>query len=68
MPPIREWCGVAEPDSPLFTPWPGSTPDERPSRGGNFYDQAERLRSAARDWGDRIAIDKGGIRVLKEIR
>jgi formylglycine-generating enzyme required for sulfatase activity len=64
----REWCGVAEPGSPLCTPWPGATPDERPSRGGNFLDQAERLRSAARDWGDRKSIDKGGIRVLKEIR
>jgi formylglycine-generating enzyme required for sulfatase activity/tRNA A-37 threonylcarbamoyl transferase component Bud32 len=62
-----EWCGIAERDSPLFTPIPGD-PNNRPSRGGQFFDPAEKLRSAARDWGHHTSMGKGGFRVLKEIR
>ncbi len=63
----NEWCGLAPPDSPLFTPIPGGNPADRPSRGGNFPDPAERLRSAARDWAPGNTMGKGGFRVLKEI-
>jgi formylglycine-generating enzyme required for sulfatase activity/tRNA A-37 threonylcarbamoyl transferase component Bud32 len=62
-----EWCGVADRASPLFTPHPGDTATERPSRGGHFFEPAERLRSAARDWGPARSMGKGGFRVLKEL-
>ena len=63
-----EWCGVAERHSPLFTPLPGNVATDRASRGGHFFEPAERLRSAARDWGPGNSMGKGGFRVLKEIR
>jgi len=63
-----EWCGVAERDSPLFTPIPNGAAMDRPSRGGQFFEPADRLRSAARDWADGNTMGKGGFRVLKEIR
>ncbi len=62
-----EWCGVADRDSPLFTPIPGDAATARPSRGGHFFEPAERLRSAARDWGPASAMGKGGFRVLKQL-
>ena len=63
-----EWCGLADVNSPLFTPIPGGDPNDRPSRGGSFLRSAERVRSAARNWGHRDSMDMGGFRVLKEIR
>jgi eukaryotic-like serine/threonine-protein kinase len=63
-----EWCGIADPKSPLFTPIPGGDANDRPSRGGGFFESAERVRSAARDWAHKNAMGKGGFRVLKEIR
>lgn len=63
-----EWCGVAERSSPLFTPIPGNVAADRASRGGHFFETAENLRSAARDWGPGNSMGKGGFRVLKEIR
>ena len=63
-----EWCGFAEKTSPLYTPIPGDNPTDRPSRGGQFFEPAERQRSAARDWAPASAMGKGGFRVLKEIR
>jgi len=63
----NEWCGLAAPSSPLFTPIPSDDPTQRPSRGGGFFDQPERIRSAARDWAHMSSMGKGGFRVLKEI-
>ncbi len=63
-----EWCGVAPRTSPLFTPLPGDLATDRASRGGHFFEPAERIRSAARDWGPANSMGKGGFRVLKEIR
>ena len=62
-----EWCSIAERNSPLFTPIPGTDSNLRPSRGGSFFDSAERIRSAARDWGPANSMGKGGFRVLKEL-
>ena len=62
-----EWCGLTPRDAPLFTPIPDAPPDARPSRGGQFFDPAEKLRSAARDWAPATTMGKGGFRVLKEI-
>lgn len=61
-----EWCGIAAAGSPLFLPLKDKA--DRPVRGGGFYQEAERLRSAAREWGHRAAMGHGGIRVLKEMR
>lgn len=52
----KEWCGIADKKSPLFTPIPRDSPHDRPSRGGSFYEPAERLRSAARDWAPALSM------------
>lgn len=63
-----EWCGLAPRESPYFAPIPGDRATDRPCRGGHFFEPADRLRSAARDWAHAKSMGKGGFRVLKEIR
>jgi formylglycine-generating enzyme required for sulfatase activity len=63
----RDWCGLAEAGSRLFTPLPKADVDDRPTRGGHFTDGAERLRCAARNWGHFASMGMGGMRVVKEI-
>jgi formylglycine-generating enzyme required for sulfatase activity len=62
-----EWCGVAPPTSALRTPLPVDAKDDRPFRGGGFWQGADRLRSAARDWAHPGAMSVGGFRVLRVI-